>query len=178
MTRGASLWQWIDIHDRRVADALALRRLPRLIRWWMLAATRCGDGWLWYALAFVLLLAGGELRYRALAACGAAVGTGVALFLMLKRFFRRPRPTAAHPGWASLPRTDQFSFPSGHTLTSFAAAVNLSLFYPEFAPALLFGAACIGASRVILGMHYPSDVLAGSVLGTWLGYLFYGLLAL
>jgi undecaprenyl-diphosphatase len=66
---------------------------------------------------------------------------------------------------------DQFSFPSGHTITAFAAVTPLCLAYPEFQLALGFCAASVAASRVVLGMHFLSDVIAGATAGTLLGLL-------
>jgi undecaprenyl-diphosphatase len=65
---------------------------------------------------------------------------------------------------------DQFSFPSGHAITAFGIAVALGWFYPELFACLLFVAASIAVSRIILGMHFLSDVIAGSFLGCLLGY--------
>ncbi len=65
------------------------------------------------------------------------------------------------------------SFPSGHTLTSFAAATSLFLAERELGSAALVLAALIAFSRIYLYVHYPSDVLAGAVLGMGLGYMGY-----
>jgi undecaprenyl-diphosphatase len=101
-----------------------------------------------------------------------AVGAGIALFLELKRAFRRKRPCELEPHcWADLLPPDQFSFPSGHTITAFAVAVALAEFYPEMLPGLFFCAASVAASRVVLGMHFLSDVVAGAALGATLGAL-------
>ncbi len=73
---------------------------------------------------------------------------------------RKPRAASARAlssrtaGLRCLP-PDQFSFPSGHTITAFAVAVSLSRFYPELATGLLFCALSIAASRILLGMHFP-----------------------
>ena len=84
----------------------------------------------------------------------------------LKRVFRRKRPCELEPHcWADLLPPDQFSFPSGHTITAFAVTAALAGFYPEMLPGLLFCAISIAASRVVLGMHFLSDVIAGAVLG-------------
>jgi undecaprenyl-diphosphatase len=134
---------------------------------WMIAATRGGDGWLWYAIAGVVALFGGEHRGPALASATVATAGGIALFMKLKRMIGRKRPCALEPHcWAKLLPPDQFSFPSGHTITAFAVAISLSSFYPEMEPFLLFCAVSIAASRVVLGMHYLSDVVAGSLIGT------------
>jgi undecaprenyl-diphosphatase len=66
---------------------------------------------------------------------------------------------------------DQFSFPSGHTITAFAVSVALSAFYPELATGLLFCAVSIAASRVLLGMHFLSDVVAGAAIGTTVAWV-------
>jgi undecaprenyl-diphosphatase len=165
---------WIVERDDRVMLRLDRWRSPRYLRLWMIYATRIGDGWLWYALAGFLSLYGGDRQWRALIACTMAIFTGVVLFSLLKRICRRPRPrvTALRSTDAPAP-PDQFSFPSGHTITAFAGAVSLMHFYPEAAPLLLLVAASIAASRVLLGMHYPSDVLAGALIGTGLGYSAY-----
>ncbi len=154
-----------------VADFWIMRRLnrwrpPRWFRWWMLVATRAGDGWLWASCALAILLAGDERRYAAVFAGTVAMFAAIAMFLVVKRAVNRRRPCALEPHcWASLLPPDQFSFPSGHSMTSFAAASALSHYYPEAAPALLACAAAVAVSRVVLGMHFLSDVLAGSALG-------------
>jgi undecaprenyl-diphosphatase len=65
---------------------------------------------------------------------------------------------------------DRFSFPSGHTITAFAVALSLAAFYPGMLPGLLFCAASIALSRILLGMHFLSDVLAGALIGSVLAY--------
>jgi len=154
-------------------------RAPMWIRLWMVCATRGGDGWLWYALGFAILFAGGEPRFRAVAAGVLAAGVGIALFMFLKRFTGRKRPCQIEPHcWSTLLPPDQFSFPSGHTITAFAVAVPWSSFYPELAIGLFLCAISISASRILLGMHFLSDVIAGALIGAWLGWLSYSLLAI
>src|SRR5260370_7437131 len=91
-----------------------------------------------------------------------------------KRFAARPGPCQIEPHcWATLLPPDRFSFPSGHTMTAFAVAIPLLLFYPTLTVGLLFCAISIAASRILLGMHFLSDVLAGALIGTALGDLGY-----
>jgi len=162
---------WISNRDEAVMGRVERWRLPRAIRMWMIYSTRCGDGWLWYALVLFVLAEGGELRYQAATASVLAVIWGVVLFSMLKRICRRPRPRFAFLRAEGAPAPpDLFSFPSGHTITAFAMAVSLFHYYPAMAPVLLFAAASVAASRVLLGMHYPSDVVVGAMIGTGLGY--------
>lgn len=167
MTRTGAMLSYIDRRDHTLMLRLNRWHAPRWIRVWMLCATRGGDGWLWYAMGLVILVAGGDRRFAAVGAALLASGLGVALFRRLKKWTGRKRPCAIEPHcWATLLPPDQFSFPSGHTITAFAVAVSLSLFYPDLATGLLFCAVSIAASRVLLGMHFLSDVLAGAAIGS------------
>jgi undecaprenyl-diphosphatase len=70
---------------------------------------------------------------------------------------------------AHVPPLDEFSFPSGHTLQAVSFTIVALAWYPHLAPLLLGFTTLIGASRVILGLHYPSDVLAAILIGSGLG---------
>ena len=146
-------------------------RPPRWIRVWMLGASRAGDGWLWWSCGLAVLAANDSASHQALGAAALAVLAGIFSFKILKRAVGRRRPCTIEPHcWASLLPPDRFSFPSGHSITAFAVAVSLSAFYPAAFPVLLFCAASVAVSRVLLGMHFLSDVVAGSALGAALGY--------
>lgn len=143
---------------------------PHWIRKWMLLASRGGDGWLWSAIGLILLLFGGSPRFDALGAAFAALGAGQLTFFILKRLIGRERPCATESHcWARLLPPDRFSFPSGHTITAFAIAVSLGLYYPSLIVGLIFCALSVAASRVILGLHYLSDVAAGVLIGSAIG---------
>src|SRR5260370_37636869 len=106
-------------------------RPPRWVRVWMVLASRLGDGWLWWGIGIILLLLGGPMRFMALGAALISAALAVGLFLKTKKLFNRTRPCAISPNWwATLLPPDQFSFPSGHSMTAFALAVPLSVFYP------------------------------------------------
>jgi undecaprenyl-diphosphatase len=95
----------------------------------------------------------------------------VILFLILKKLTGRKRPNTLVPHcWATLLPPDQFSFPSGHTITAFAFALAVGGFYPLLLGALLFGAFSVATSRIVLGMHFLSDVVVGALVGAGLGY--------
>jgi undecaprenyl-diphosphatase len=145
---------------------------PRWVRLYVISATRGGDGWLWYAMGLAILALGGRSRFEAVGAAGIAAMLSILLFQWLKRLTGRRRPCEIEPHcWATLLPPDQFSFPSGHTMTAFAVAIPLLLFYPTLVLGLLFCAVSIAISRVLLGMHFLSDVVAGAAIGTALGYL-------
>jgi undecaprenyl-diphosphatase len=169
MLAAQAMLSFISHRDHKLMRRVNHWPAPRWVRIWALCATRGGDGWLWYAMGLLVLLFGGEQRFLAVGCGAAAAGAGIAVFLKLKRVTGRERPCAIEPHcWATLLPPDQFSFPSGHTITAFAVAVTLSHFYPSLALGLMFCAVSIAASRVLLGMHFLSDVLAGAAIGALL----------
>lgn len=167
----SGVWDFIEGHDQSLMRRCNRWMAPRWIRLWMICATRGGDGWLWYAIGLLLLIFGGEDRFRAVGAAGLAGFAGIYIFLYLKKATGRKRPCQIEGhAWATLLPPDQFSFPSGHSLTAAAVATPLIAYYPDLAISLGFCAASIAISRVVLGMHYLSDVLAGLLIGSVLGY--------
>ena len=164
--------QFISTGDHRLMRRVNSWPAPPWVQTWMIAATRGGDGWLWAIMAVVVVMFGGPERWRAMAAGGTAAGAGCLVFLCVKRWACRKRPCSiAEHCWARLLPPDQFSFPSGHSIVAFAIAAPVIQFYPDFTGAILFTAASIAASRIVLGMHFLSDVVAGSVIGALLGYI-------
>jgi undecaprenyl-diphosphatase len=141
----------------------------------MLAATRAGDGWLWAAIGLTLLaFSESPERFAAVAAGTSAAILSVMLFLVLKRLINRRRPCEIEPHcWATMQPPDAYSFPSGHTMVAFAVAVPVAAFYADLLPTMVFCASCVGFSRIALGMHFLTDVIAGSALGGALGFWSY-----
>ena len=170
MTVAKAVLHQIQSNDRRLMRRVHRWRPPRWFRILMILATRCGDGWLWYALGLILALYGGEHRFAAIAAAGSSAIAGIFTFRALKRTSRRSRPCEIEPHcWSSILPPDKYSFPSGHSITAFAVAISVGMFYPVVYPYLLAVAVLIAASRIIRGMHFLSDVLAGSAIGALLG---------
>jgi undecaprenyl-diphosphatase len=165
---------YIATGDHKLMRRVNRWRAPSWIRLWMICATRGGDGWLWYMMGAVILLFGGAGRFATIGASALASSIGILLFLKLKRVFHRRRPCAIEPHcWARLLPPDQFSFPSGHSITAFAVATPMVLHYPTLAAGLVFCAMSIALSRIMLGLHFLSDVIAGCALGCVLGYASY-----
>jgi undecaprenyl-diphosphatase len=172
MTVRRDVWNQINSNDHRLMRRVHRWRAPRWFRVLMIAITRGGDGWLWYALGLILLVYGGEHRYAAVGAGTSAAVMSIFLFSALKHTSRRKRPCEIEPHcWAKILPPDKYSFPSGHTITAFSIAVSVGMFYPELLLYLVAAALLIGCSRIILGMHFLSDVLAGTALGVLLGLL-------
>jgi undecaprenyl-diphosphatase len=162
--------QYIANGDRRIMLRVNRWRAPTWVQRWMVFASRGGDGWLWSAVGLVLLLFGGPRRSEALRAGFVATAVSQAAFFVMKRCFGRERPCATEPHcWATLLPPDRFSFPSGHTMTAFAITFALGSYYPNLLAGLIFCAISVAASRVMLGLHYLSDVVAGMVVGSAIG---------
>jgi undecaprenyl-diphosphatase len=135
-------------------------------------ASRLGDGIVWYLLILVLPLLYGSAALKPALIMALTGALGVALYTRLKRLFVRERPFITHSAIdrAALP-LDRYSFPSGHTLHAVSFAWQASAHFPELGWVLLPLAALIAGSRVVLGLHYPSDVLAGAAIGAALAEL-------
>lgn len=169
MTAHHAMLHFIANRDYKLMRKVNKWPAPKWIRLWAIVATRAGDGWLWYLTGLAVLLFGGDMRLTAIAAAGSAALVGIGLFKSLKKLSGRRRPCEIEPHcWAHLLPPDRFSFPSGHTITAFAVAIALGEFYPALFPALLFCALSIAVSRILLGMHFLSDVLVAALLGTGL----------
>jgi len=132
------------------------------------AASRLGDGVFWYALMLLLLIAYGPDAAEPVTRMLLSGGVGVAVYKVLKSATSRPRPCQVNPMiTAGTQPLDRFSFPSGHTLHAVNFATLASAYYPALGPGLWAFTAIVAASRPVLGLHYPSDVLAGALIG-WL----------
>jgi undecaprenyl-diphosphatase len=169
-----AMLDFISTRDHRLMKRVNRWSAPRWVRLWMVCATRGGDGWLWYGILGALLLTGEQAAYAAVGAAVISAAVGILVFLSLKRLAARKRPCHIEPHcWAKLLPPDHFSFPSGHTITAFAVATPVALFYPALSVGVLFCALSVAASRILLGMHFLSDVVAGAAIGGALGYTSY-----
>lgn len=127
--------------------------------------SKTGDGLLHVLVAIVLMMLHPmpELVVLALAT---TMLLERALYWPLKNSLKRLRPPEKLNGFNSVVvASDRFSFPSGHSSAAFALAILLSLAVGGFMPVLLIWASCVALSRVVLGVHFPGDIIAGALLG-------------
>lgn len=132
--------------------------------------SRSADGWLYLALPLVYFLYATPVALRFAILSAWAFTAERSVYFVLKNTCRRRRPPEVLPGFRSLVvASDRFSFPSGHTSAAFLFAGLCSLEFGVWAGVLLYPwAVCVGASRVLLGVHFPSDTVAGALLGSCL----------
>src|ERR1700721_2484135 len=92
MTARRMVWDFIQARDYQVMRKVHRWRAPRWLRFWMIASTRLGDGWVWFSVGIALLLFGGDMRFVAFAASASAEAATVVIFRFLKKASKRRRP--------------------------------------------------------------------------------------
>ena len=143
----------------------------RAIRLLFKGISRLGDGVFWYTLAIALPLLAGM---QGLEKLGHITVTGllcILIYSQLKNRLVRKRPFISFPDiHAHTAPLDKYSFPSGHTMNAVNFAVLFTWAFPPLAYIVVPFAFLVALSRVILGMHYPTDVMVGAFLGLVLSY--------
>jgi undecaprenyl-diphosphatase len=134
--------------------------------------SRLGDGIFWYCLMLIFALVDYPNGIKAALHMGVMAILGLLLYKLTKGRMVRQRPSIT---WAQIRRgtapLDLYSFPSGHTLHAVSFSIIAIFYYPFLAWLLVPFSVLIALSRVILGLHYPSDVAAGATIGGALALL-------
>ena len=158
-----------NIHSLDVVMFLWMTRRKHLLLWaqWCRYLSHTADGFAYPLIGLICWYRGGHQGQALVFTMVLAFALERPLYLLLKKGLKRNRPAAALPNFNSfIIPSDQFSFPSGHTSGAFAIATGLALYFPQFAYVAYLWAALIGFSRVTLGVHFPSDTLAGALMGS------------
>jgi undecaprenyl-diphosphatase len=158
--------RWISEVD--LALCLRFNRVSHFRFWraFFKVVSRLGDGVFWYSLMALLLIAYGPAAWPVVGRMALAGALGLAAYKWLKERTSRPRPYQVYSAIsAAAPALDRFSFPSGHTLHAVAFSLVAAGGFPQLAPLVYPFAFLVAVSRPVLGLHYPSDVLAGALLG-------------
>lgn len=156
----------LQSHDERLCLSINRLALKPSVQGYFATVSRLGDGWFWLPVAAALPAIDPASGWRGLLHMALIGLLALLLYRLLKRWSRRPRPLHRHPGMVvSVAPLDEFSFPSGHTLHAVAFTWVALAYAPALAIVLIPFALSVAASRVVLGLHYPSDVLAATVIG-------------
>jgi membrane-associated phospholipid phosphatase len=164
----------VDAVDHAVCDAVAGTATPGLDRLLVGLSNAANYSRLWLVSAAAMALVGGDRGRRAAGQGVLAIAlTSAATNLVLKPLARRQRPAPPHdhpvPEFRRVRRPSSTSFPSGHAASAFAFASAVAQAEPTLRLPLHVAAAAVAYSRVHTGVHYPSDVAVGAVVGDLCG---------
>ena len=158
--------------DSNVCVAVNHTSQYRLIRDCFRIVSRLGDGVFWYALMIGILVLHGSEGVLPVVHMVMAGFIGTLLYKWLKGKTLRPRPYEVREDiWLTGKPLDKFSFPSGHTLHAVVFGIVGLSYFPQLSIIVIPFMIMVGLSRVVLGLHYPSDVIAGALIGALIAAL-------
>lgn len=165
---GYSVVTWIASIDRELSDFFAASRGVFWLKKALEIITHLGDGWIWISVYLVSFIFLKEHLFNIVFPVVAAEITGLLMIIPLRYGIRRKRPDKTYKTNFYTP-WNKYSFPSHHSMRSFIIAEVIGSQYLNTLAPLLILASIISLSRVCLAKHYLSDVLAGALIGGFLG---------
>lgn len=165
-SRAVHLFERIEQFELPICAFFNRANNLKLINLFFKLVSRLGDGVIWYCMiAATVLTHGQEAIYPAIQMLLTG-GFGVLIYKILKQNVVRERPFITHDVIHCNTRPlDRYSFPSGHTLHAVSFSILLVFYYPELIWIAMPFAILVALSRFILGLHYISDVIVGSLIG-------------
>lgn len=156
------------LNDVESAFCLRVNQLSRTpsVRQFFTVVSKLGDGGFWVMMGAALPIIQGTGAWPAVLQMGLTATIGVLIYKTLKNRLVRERPFINHRGiLCGTAPMDRYSFPSGHTLHAASFSTMLLMLESALGLVALLFACLVAASRVILGLHYPSDVVVGAAIG-------------
>lgn len=165
----AEVLNYLDTLEVGVCRRVNRLSRKKLVRIAFAAISKLGDGGFWGLMALLLVGLQGFTALYTVFHIALTAGVGVLVYKLLKERMVRERPFVTHGeiscGAAPL---DEYSFPSGHTLHAVSFTVMFGIVEPLLIPVMVPFAVLVALSRIVLGLHYPSDVLVGAAIGATL----------
>lgn len=154
----------LDARDRALFLRLAVGERGRAARVFWKTLTHLGGATLTILAALLPSIYGSGVVADAGRHALATLVLSHVVVQIVKRTVGRPRPSRAIDCAALVQEPDRFSFPSGHAAAAMSVAVAYAVAFPPLATVLVLAAVLVGTSRVVLGVHYPGDVLIGELI--------------
>ncbi len=166
-TRMSNLFERADHLEMRLCAHLNHSSQRAVIGMFFRAVSRLGDGVFWYTLVAFLPYLHGTHGFTQASHIVITALLVLTLYKLLKTKLVRERPFISFENiQQAAPALDRYSFPSGHTMHAFSFAILFSYYLPALTSLVWGFAALVAMSRVVLGLHYPTDVAAGALLGS------------
>ena len=157
-----------SLDSLEIGVCLRINQLSRqeFIRRFFAVVSKLGDMYFWIAMGIALLVQHGTAAIPTVLHLTVTAGIGIAIYKVLKQKLVRERPfiTNGEIFCATAP-LDRYSFPSGHTLHAVSFSIMLAAVEPALTVITLPFTILVALSRVVLGLHYPSDVFVGAAIG-------------
>jgi len=156
------------LNQREIPGCLFFNRInhKKSVSRFFAVISRLGNGVFWYVLMLVLPVIYGNSAWETVLHMLIVAILALIIYKKLKSGTQRIRPYSYnHNILNNVPALDQFSFPSGHTMHAVGFTTVLLHYYPEWAILLIPFTILVGLSRLVLGLHYPSDVIIGFLIG-------------